>query len=147
MNSLKSLFKRRIKRVSQNKVKGIKTPIRKKRYSKSREIVKIKNSYAFSYSFYSSIIIFAGFIILSLTIIFLGKQLQPLILNERLKFLCTYQFGDKKSQSYKDAKLQLEKLVGKNDKYCKNFLIPKEIKKKRFNPFPIMKDLLFRFIF
>ena len=66
-----------------------------------------------------------------------------MIRNERLKFLCTYQLGDKKSQSYKESKLELEKLVGDSDKYCKNFLLPKE--KKRFRFFPIMKDILFRF--
>ena len=47
-----------------------------------------------------------------------------------MKFLCTYQLGDKKSQSYKESKLELEKLVGDSDKYCKNFLLPKEKTKK-----------------
>ena len=66
--------------------------------------------------------------------------------NERLKFLCTYQLGDKKSQSYKESKLELEKLVGDSDKYCKNFLLPKEKTKKGFKLFPIMRNILFRFI-
>ena len=86
---------------------------------------------------------FAGLISLSLTIFFLVKQLQPLIKNERLKFLCTYQL-DKKSQRYKDSKLELEKLVGDSGKYCKNFLIPKE--KNRFGFFRTMGNILFRFI-
>ena len=61
-----------------------------------------------------------------------------------MKFLCTYQLGDKKSQSYKESKLELEKLVGDSDKYCKNFLLPKE--KKGFRLLPIMRNILFRFI-
>jgi len=140
------LFKKRTKKGSQNRVKGRKTPTRKKVYSKSRNIVKSKNSFSFSSSIYSSIIIFAGFISLSLSIFFFIKQLQPVIKNEKLKFLCTYQLGDKKSQSYKDAKLELEKLVGDSNKYCNNFLLPKEKNRKGFRFFPIMKNILFRFI-
>tara|TARA_Y100000589_G_scaffold314776_1_gene337516 strand:- start:211 stop:639 length:429 start_codon:yes stop_codon:yes gene_type:complete len=142
---LKSLFKSRIKRLSKNKVKGKKTPLRKKTHSKSRKIVN-KKSYPFS-PIYPSFIIFMGFMSLSLAMIFLGKQLKPIILNERLKYLCTYQLGDKKDQSYRDAKLQLEQLVGDSDKYCKNFLIPRENKKRRFNPLTMINDVLFRFIF
>jgi len=141
----KSLFKKRTRRESQNRVKGKINP-KNKVYSKSRKTVTRKNS--FSSSIYSSFIIFAGFISLSLTIFFLIRQLQPVIKNERLKYLCTYQLGNKKSQSYKDAKLELEKLIdGSNkdtNKYCKNFLIPKE--KKRFGFFPLLTDILFRFI-
>ena len=140
------MFKKRTKKGSQNRVKGRKTPTRKKVYSKSRNIVKSKNSFSFSSSIYSSIIIFAGFISLSLSIFFFIKQLQPVIKNEKLKFLCTYQLGDKKSQSYKDAKLELEKLVGDSNKYCNNFLLPKEKNRKGFRFFPIMKNILFRFI-
>ena len=125
------MFKKRTKVVSRNSSKRRKTPIR-------------KNSFSFSSSIYSSIIIFVGFISLSLTIFFLIRQLQPVIKNEKLKFLCTYQLGDKKSQNYRDAKYELEKLVGDSDKYCKNFLLPKE--KKGFRFFSIMKDTLFRFI-
>ena len=143
---LKKFVKKRTKGVSRNSVKGRKTPTRKKVYSKSRKIVKRKNSFSFSSSIYSSIIIFAGFISLSLTIFFLIRQLQPVIKNEKLKFLCTYQLGDKKSQNYRDAKLELEKLVGDSDKYCKNFLLPKEKNKKGFRFFPIMKNIIFRFI-
>ena len=63
-----------------------------------------------------------------------------------MRFLCTYQLGDKKSQSYKESKLELEKLVGDSDKYCKNFLLPKEKSKKGFRLFPTIKNILFRFI-
>ena len=69
-----------------------------------------------------------------------------MIRNERLKFLCTYQLGDKKSQRYKESTLELEKLVGDSDKYCKNFLLPKEKTKKGFKLFPFMRNILFRFI-
>ena len=141
----KSLLKRN-KRVTQNSVNGKKAPIRKKAYSKSKKIVKSKNNYSFSSSTFSSFIIFAGFISLSLTIFFLIRQLQPVIRNERLKFLCTYQLGDKKSQRYKNSKLELEKIIGDSNKYCKNFLIPKEKTKTGFRLFPIMRNILFRFI-
>ena len=83
---------------------------------------------------------------LSLAIFFLMRQLQPVIKNERLKFLCTYQLGDKKSQSYRNAKLELEKLVGDSDKYCKNFLLPREKTKRGLKIFPLMRDIFFRFI-
>ena len=139
-----NLFKKRTKRFTQNSPKGRKTSTRKKVYSKSRKIVKKDTNHYISSSIYSSFIIFAGFISLSVTIFFLIRQLQPVIKNERLKFLCTYQLGNKKSQSYKDSKLELEKLVGESDKYCKNFLIPKE--KNRFGFFRTMGNILFRFI-
>ena len=138
------MFKKRSKRIPRNIVKGRKNPTRKKVHPKSRKIEKRKNNYSFSSSIYSSILIFAGFISLSLTIFFLVKQLQPLIKNERLKFLCTYQLGNKKSKLYIDSKLELEKLVGDSNKYCKNFLIPKE--KNRFGFFRTMGNILFRFI-
>ena len=140
------MFKKRIKGISRNNDKGRKNPIRKKVHSKSRKIVKRKYNYSFSLSIFSSFIIFAGFISLSLTIFFLIRQLQPVIKNERLKFLCTYQFGDKKSQNYKESKLELERLVGDSDNYCKNFLLPKEKSKKGFRLFPIMRNILFRFL-
>ena len=143
--SLRSLLKKRTKGLSRNSVKGRKYPTRKKVHSKSRKIVKRK-TYSFSSSIFSSFIIFAGLISLSLTIFFLIRQLQPVIRNERLKFLCTYQLGDKKSQRYKESKLELEKLVGDSDKYCKNFLLPKEKTNKGFRLFPIMRNILFRFI-
>ena len=113
---------------------------------KKRKTSTRKKSDFFSASFYSSIIIFIGFISLSFTIFQLSRQIQPVIRNERLKFLCTYQLGDKKNQRYRDAKLELEKLVGDSDKYCKNFLLPKEKNKRGFRFFPLMKDIFFRFI-
>ena len=143
---LKNLFKKRTKRITQNNLKGRKTSTRRKVGSKSRKIVKRENSFSFSSSIYSSYIIFAGFISLTISIFFLIRQIQPVIKNERLKFLCTYQLGDKKNQSYRDAKLELEKLVGDSEKYCKNFLLPKEKNKKRFRFFPLIKDIFFRFI-
>tara|TARA_A100001035_G_scaffold78526_1_gene60705 strand:+ start:2166 stop:2600 length:435 start_codon:yes stop_codon:yes gene_type:complete len=140
---LKSLLKKRTKRINHN-LKGRKNQIRKKVYSKSRKIEKRKNNYSFSSSIYSSIIILTGFIGLSLSIFFLTTQLKPLIKNERLKFLCTYQLGNKKSQLYIDSKLELEKLVGDSNKYCKNFLTPQS--KKKFGFFRFMGDILFRLI-
>ena len=142
---MRNLFKKRTKGISRNIVKGRKNPTRKK-FIPNQKIVKRKNGYTFSSSVFSSFIILAGFISLSLTIFFMIRQLQPVIRNERLKFLCTYQLGDKKSQSYKESKLELEKLIGDSDKYCKNFLFPKEKSKKGFRLFPIMKQILFRFI-
>ena len=138
------MFKKRTKRISQNSVKGRKNTTRKKVHSKSRKIVKRENNYSFSSSIFSSFIIFTGFMSLSLTIFFLVRQLQPVIRNERLKFLCTYQLGEKNSQSYKESKLELEKLIGDSDKYCKNFLLPKE--KKGFRLLPTLSNILFRFI-
>ena len=144
--SLRSLLNKRIKRLSRNSVRRRKNSTRKKVPNKSRNIVKRENNYSFSSSIFSSFIIFAGFISLSLTIFLLIRQLQPVIRNEKLKFLCTYQLGDKKSESYKESKLEIEKLVGDSNKYCKNFLLPKEKSKKGFGLFPIMRDILFRFI-
>ena len=140
------MFKKRTKGISRNSIKGRKNTTRKKVHSKSRKIEKRENKYSFSSSIFSSFMILAGFISLSLTIFFLIRQLQPVIRNERLKFLCTYQLGDKKSQNYKESKLELEKLVGDSDRYCKNFLFPKEKSKKGFRLFPIMRNILFRFI-
>ena len=142
----KNLFKKRTKRFTQNSPKGRKTSTRKKVCSKSRKIVKKETNNYLSSSIYSSFIIFAGLISLSVTIFFLIRQLQPVIKNERLKFLCTYQLGNKKSQGYKDAKLELEKLLGDSDKYCNNFLLPKEKNKRGFRFFPLVRDIFFRFI-
>ena len=139
-------MKKRNKGISQNIVKGRKNPTRKKVYSKSRKIIKRKNNYSSSSSIFPSFIIFTGLISLSLTIFFLIRQLQPVIRNERLKFLCTYQLGDKKSQSYKNSKLELEKIIGDSNKYCQNFLLPKEKKKTGFRLFPTIRNILFRFI-
>ena len=142
----KNLFKKRTKRFTQNSTKGRKTSARKKVCSKSRNKVKRDPNHYLSSSIYSSFIIFAGLLSLSVTLFFLIRQLQPVIKNERLKFLCTYQLGNKKSQGYKDAKLELEKLLGDSDKYCNNFLLPKEKSKRGFRFFPLVKDIFFRFI-
>jgi len=113
---------------------------------KKRKTSTRKKSDFFSASIYSSIIIFIGFISLSFTIFQLNRQIQPVMRNERLKFLCTYQLGDKKNKHYIDSKLKLEKLVGDSDKYCKNFLNIKEKSNKRSRFFPILNNILFRFI-
>ena len=132
------MFKKRTKKISQNKVKGRKTS--------KRKIVTRKKSESFSPSIYSSIIIFVGLISLSSTIFLLSRQLKPVIRNERLKFLCTHQLGDKKSQNNKEAKLKLEKLIGDSDRYCENFLLPKEKNEKKFRFFPFLKNILFKFM-
>ena len=139
------MLKKRTKRISPNEFKRSKTSSRKKVYTKSRKIIKRKEGNFFYSSIFSSIVIFIGFISLSLTILQLSRQIQPLIRNERLKFLCTYQLGDKKSKQYKNAKLNLEKLVGDGEKYCKNFLKIKN-NNKRFRFFPILNNILFKFI-
>ena len=139
------MLKKRNKRLTQNSPKGRKTLTRKKVYSKTRKIVKSGNSYSFHSSIYSSFIILVGFLSLSISIFFLIRQLQPIIKNEKLKFLCTYQLGDKKNQRYKDAKLELEKLVGDSNKYCNNFLFPNAKNKRGFRFFPLMRDIFFRF--
>jgi len=144
---LRKLLKKKPKRVTQNRPKVRKTLKRKKVNSKSRKILKRENSYSFPSSVYASFVILIGFITLSISIIFLIRQFQPVIKNERLKFLCTYQLGNKKDQRYRDSKLELEKLVGDSDKYCKNFLLPKEKNKKRFRFFPLVRDIFFRFIY
>ena len=145
VHSLNSLFKKRTKRVSQNRIKVRKPQKSKKNFSNSRKIMKTKNGLSFSSSIHSSLIIFAGLMSLSFTIFFLINQFQPFIKNERLKFLCTYQLDNKKGQSYKASKMELKTLVGDSKKYCENFLIPKE--KKRFNPFSVLKDVIFRVVF
>ena len=141
------MFKKRTKRVTQNSPKGRKTLTRKKVSYKSRKIPKKKEkSYYFPSSIYASCMVLIGFISLSISIFFLISQIQPVIKNERLKFLCTYQIGGKKNKRYREAKLELEKLVGDSDKYCKNFLLPKEKNKRGFVFFPLMRDIFFRFI-
>ena len=140
------MLKKRTKRISQNKVKNRKSSTKKKVYIQSRKILKRKKSDFFSSLSYSSLIIFIGFISLSFTIFQLSRQIQPLIRNERLKFLCTYQLGDKKNKNYIDAKLKLEKIVGDSNKYCKNFLNIEEKNNKRFRFFSVLNNILFRFI-
>ena len=72
--------------------------------------------------------------------------MQPFLKNERLKFLCTYQIGDKKNKSYKEAKIKLESIVTDGDKFCKNFIFPKEKSKSGFRFISFMTDIIFRFI-
>ena len=93
-----------------------------------------------------SIIISGGFITLALSIFILTNQLDPILKNERVKFLCTYQIGDKKNKNYNDAKIKLEKIVGDSDKFCNNFIFPKEKLKKRGVLMPIVKNIIFKFI-
>ena len=140
------MLKKGTRRISRNRGKRRKTFARKKVNTKSRKIVNRKKSNPFSSSIYSSIIIFIGLISLSFTILQLSRQIQPVIRNERLKFLCTYQLGDKKNKNYIDAKLKLEKLVGDSNKYCKDFLNIKEKNNTRFRFFPILNNILFRLI-
>ena len=129
-----------------NKVKKTnsskKQTIRSKRYFHS----KTYNPYIQKHYFYSSIIIFFGFLSLSLTIFLFTKQIQPFLNNERLKFLCTYQIGDKKNKSYKEAKIKLDMIVGDGDKFCKNFIFPTEKSKRGFRFIPVMKNIILKFI-
>ena len=97
-------------------------------------------------SILSSIIISGGFITLALSIFILTNQLNPILKNERVKFLCTYQIGDKRNKNYNDAKIKLEKIVGESDKFCNNFIFPKEKSKKRGLLMPIVKNIIFKFI-
>ncbi len=97
-------------------------------------------------SILSSIIISGGFITLALSIFILTNQLNPILKNERVKFLCTYQIGDKRNKNYNDAKIKLEKIVGDSDKFCNNFIFPKEKLKKRGLLVPIVKNIIFKFI-
>ena len=97
-------------------------------------------------SILSSIIISGGFITLALSIFILTNQLNPILKNERVKFLCTYKIGDKRNKNYNDAKIKLEKLVGDGDKFCNNFIFPKEKLKKRGILMPIVKNIIFKFI-
>ena len=145
----KLLFRKRKKfspkkRRKQNK----KTNASNKAYIRSIKFNNGKNYYPDTSKnyIYPAIIIFLGFISLSLTILLFAKQIEPFFKNERLKFLCTYQIGDKKNKNYKEAKIKLDKMVEDGDKFCKNFIFPKEKNKRRFRIFPIMKDILFRFI-
>ena len=144
----KIIFRKKKRKTSKRKINN---QIRKKNVSqrllnRSKTDVK-RNIYPLpeKNSILPSIIILFGFIILSLSIFLFAKQIQPFLKNQRLKILCTYQLGDKKSQSYRDAKLELEKLVGDSYKYCNNFLLPKDKNKKRFRLFPILKNILFSF--
>ena len=145
----KRLFRKKKRRSSKRKNNQVrktnsskKDSIRSKRYFH----VKTYNPYLEKNYIYPSIIIFFGFLSLSLTIFLFTKQIQPFLNNERLKFLCTYQIGDKKNKSYKEAKMKLDKIVGDGDKFCKNFIFPKEKSNRGFRFIPIMKNILLKFI-
>ena len=147
------MFKRLLKkkkRISSNRKSnhGKKTNSSKRKGLRSKRYVRSKYYYPYTQRnyFYPSIIIFFGFIILSLAIFLFTKQIQPFLNNERLKFLCTYQIGDKKNKSYKEAKIKLDKIVGDGDKFCKNFIFPDEKSKRLFRFIPIMKNFILRFI-
>ena len=122
---------------------------RDKRIKNRKQILtkrKIISSFSELNPIYPSIIIFIGLITFSGAVIFLTSQFQPFIKNQRLKLLCTYQLGDKKSDFYKPAKIKLEKLTGDGEKFCKNFIFPKEKNKRRFQFFPIVRNIIFRLI-
>ena len=145
----KQLFRKKKRRTLNRKNKQVrknnvskKIPVRSRRYNLG------KNYYPHSQknNIYPSIIIFLGFISLSLTIFLFTKQIQPFLKNERLKFLCTYQIGDKKNKSCKESKIKLDKIVGNSDEFCKNFIFPKEKSKRGFRFMPIMKNIILRFI-
>ena len=146
---LKGLFRKKKRRSSKSKNYQVrksnhskKMTNRKKKYVRGEEFYPNLSKYYI----YSSLIIFFGFVSLSLTIFLFTKQIKPLLKNERLKFLCTYQIGDKKNKSYNDAKIKLDKLVGDSDKFCKNFIFPKEKRKRGSRVFPFLKNIIFRFI-
>ena len=76
----------------------------------------------------------------------LTNQLSPILKNERVKFLCTYQIGDKRNKNFNDAKVKLEKIVGDSDKFCNDFMFPKEKLNRRGLLLPIVKNIIFKFI-
>ena len=145
----KGLFRKKKSRTSKRKKKQVRKTNSSSRVAFRSERNDIdKNYYLYNQknSIYPSIIIFFGFISLSFTILLFAKQIQPFLNNERLKFLCTYQIGDKKNKSYEEAKIKSDKIVGNSDEFCKNFIFPKEKRKRRFNIMPIIKNIIFRFI-
>tara|TARA_Y100001978_G_scaffold153680_1_gene138994 strand:+ start:365 stop:808 length:444 start_codon:yes stop_codon:yes gene_type:complete len=145
----KQLFKKKRRRSSKRKNNRFrKTNASKVVAIRSKKHVSRANYYTYpqKYNIYPSIIIFFGFISLSLTIFLFTKQIQPFLDNERLKILCTYQIGDKKNRSYKESKIKLDKIVGDGDKFCKNFIFPKEKSKRGSRFMPILKNVIFRFI-
>jgi len=145
----KRLFRKKKKRTYKSKNNQIrKTDVSKRVPIRSKRYVRGANNYSYTQNnyIYPAIIIFLGFISLSLTIFLLIKQIQPFINNERLKFLCTYQIGGKKNKSYTEAKIKLDKIVGDGDKFCKNFIFPKEKSKRGARIIPIMKNIILRFI-
>ena len=145
----KRLFRKNKKRSSKRKNNQVrKTYASKKTATRSKRYVHSIKSYPYAQKNYilPSLIILIGFISLSLTIFLFARQIEPFLKNQRLKFLCTYQIGDKKNKSYEEAKIKLDKIVGNSDEFCKNFIFPKEKSKRRFNIMPIIKNIIFRFI-
>ena len=145
----KLLFGKKKRRLPKRKKNQVgKANLSKRVATKSRRYNRIKHYYPYSQKDFISpaIIIFFGFISLSLTIFLFTRQIQPFINNEKIKFLCTYQIGSKKSKSYKEAKFKLDKIVGNSDKFCKDFIFPKEKGSAGFRFIPIMKNIIFRFI-
>ena len=145
----KLIFRKKKKRLPNRKNNKVRKANVSKRFSiRSKRNITAKNYYPYMVknNIYSSIIIFFAFISLSLTIVLFIKQIQPFINNERLKFLCTYQMGDKKNKIYKEAKIKLDKIVGNGDEFCRNFIFPKEKVKRGFRFISIMKNIVFKFI-
>ena len=126
-------FRNKKKRIPKNGTKSVR---------KKNKIATFRSLKKFS----PSIIILLGLLSLSFTIVFLIKEINPLIKNQRLKYLCTYELGNKKNINYKKAKLKLNKIVGDDNKFCSNFIFPKN-KRSRFNIFPFLKDIFFRLVF
>ena len=131
--NIKLYFRNKKKRILKNGKKSIR---------KKNKIATFRSLKKFS----PSIIILLGLLSLSFTIVFLIREINPLIKNQRLKYLCTYELGNKKNINYKKAKLKLNKIVGDDNKFCSNFIFPKN-KKSRFNIFPFLKDIFFRLAF
>ncbi len=122
----------------------------KNRNSSKKNLVSKKNSYYKTRQISQilpSLIIFSGFIALSFAIFILIKQINPVIKNERLKYLCTYELGNKKNKLYNKKTKKLKSLVGDSKKFCRDFIFPRDKRKSRINFFPLIKDILFRFIF
>ena len=146
---LKRLFRKNKKRSSKRKNNKVrKTYASKRTATRSKRYARGIKSYTYTQKNYifPSLIILIGFISLSLTIILFTKQIQPFLQNERLKFLCTYQIGDKKNKSYGEAKIKLEKIVSDGEKFCKNFIFPKEKNKRGFRFMSILKNIVLKFI-
>ena len=131
--NFKLYFRNKKKRILKNGTKSIR---------KKNKIATFRSLKKFS----PSIIILLGLLSLSFTIVFLIKEINPLIKNQRLKYLCTYELGNKKNINYKKAKIKLNKIVGDDNKFCSNFIFPKN-KRSRFNIFPFLKDIFFRLVF
>ena len=154
-NKIKSnLFKRLLRKKKRKSPKRKNNKARKINASKRVSISSTRNVSGRNYiannmnnDIYPSIIILFGFISLSLTIVIFTKQIQPFLKNERLKFLCTYQIGNKKNKSYSEAKIKLDKIVEDGDKFCKNFIFPKEKSKRGSRLIPMAKNIILRFIF